>query len=179
MNLTGASSNKRLLSSQRSVAKRVRPSGARRFLPFLPLQQKFARRNNVDTTTTCHATPLWHARAFSSENSWDRLTELGKLPSSFTPMRRIRSVCCARAASGQAAAAPPSAASNSRRPMVTVIRPSRGEVRKRNDTMPRACCPLTAGLASRGRPPKNGAIDHPQPGADKVDSAEGMATLSR
>src|SRR5262249_29502743 len=34
--------------------------------------------------------------------------------------------CCARAASGHAtAAAPPSAASNCRRPMVTVIRPSR------------------------------------------------------
>jgi hypothetical protein len=33
--------------------------------------------------------------------------------------------CCACAASGYAAAAPPSAASNSRRPMVTVIRPSR------------------------------------------------------
>src|SRR5262249_9293215 len=33
--------------------------------------------------------------------------------------------CCARAASGHATAAPPSAASNSRRPMVTVIRPSR------------------------------------------------------
>jgi hypothetical protein len=33
--------------------------------------------------------------------------------------------CCPRAASGHAAAAPPSAASNSRRPMVTVIRPSR------------------------------------------------------
>src|SRR5262249_8472287 len=33
--------------------------------------------------------------------------------------------CCARAASGHAAAAPPNAASNSRRPMVTVIRPSR------------------------------------------------------
>jgi len=33
--------------------------------------------------------------------------------------------CCARAANGHAAAAPPSAASNSRRPMVTVIRPSR------------------------------------------------------
>src|SRR5258708_2628165 len=32
---------------------------------------------------------------------------------------------CARAASGHAAAAPPSAASSSRRPMVTVIRPSR------------------------------------------------------
>jgi hypothetical protein len=36
---------------------------------------------------------------------------------------------------------------------------------------------LTARLAPRCRPPKNGAIDHPQPGADKVDSAEGMATL--
>jgi hypothetical protein len=36
-------------------------------------------------------------------------------------IRRI----CARVASGHAAAAPPSAASNSRRPMVTVIRPSR------------------------------------------------------
>src|SRR5262249_36566376 len=33
--------------------------------------------------------------------------------------------CCARAASGHAAAAPPSAASNFRRPIVTVIRPSR------------------------------------------------------
>src|SRR5262249_4653310 len=41
------------------------------------------------------------------------------------PMRRTRSACCARAPSGQAAAAPPSATSNSRRPMVTVIRPSR------------------------------------------------------
>ena len=51
------------------------------------------------------------------------------------------------------------------------------EVRKGNDTTPRACCPLTARLAPRGRPPKNGAIDHPQPGADKVDMAEGMATL--
>src|SRR5262249_23126905 len=83
----------------------------------------------------------------------------------------------ARAASGHAAAAPPSATSNSRRPMVTVIRALPCEVRKGNDTTPRACCPLTARLAPRGRPPKNGAIDHPQPGADKVDSAEGMATL--
>src|SRR5262249_17258006 len=33
--------------------------------------------------------------------------------------------CCARAATGHAIAAPPSAASNSRRPMVTVMRPSR------------------------------------------------------
>src|SRR5262249_55568692 len=41
-----------------------------------------------------------------------------------TPMRRTRSPCCARAASGHAAALP-SATSNSRRPMVTVIRPSR------------------------------------------------------
>src|SRR5215472_7955051 len=33
--------------------------------------------------------------------------------------------CCARAPNGHTATAPPSAASNSRRPMVTVIRPSR------------------------------------------------------
>ena len=32
-----------------------------------------------------------------------------------TPMRRIRSACCARAASGHAAAAPPSSVMNSRR----------------------------------------------------------------
>ena len=50
-------------------------------------------------------------------------------------MRRIRSGCCPRAATGHAAAAPPSAASNSRRPMVTVIRPSR--VRCVNGTIPR------------------------------------------
>src|SRR5262245_5955833 len=43
--------------------------------------------------------------------------------------------CCAFAASGQAAAAPPSAASKSRRPMVTVIRPSR--VRCVKGTIPR------------------------------------------
>src|SRR5262249_39854548 len=52
--------------------------------------------------------------------------------------------CCARAASGQAAAALPSATSNSRRPMVTVIRALPCEVRKWNDTTPRACCPNSA-----------------------------------
>ena len=36
--------------------------------------------------------------------------------------------CCALAASGHAAAAPPSEASNSRRPLVTVMRPSRTRV---------------------------------------------------
>src|SRR6266481_6820106 len=36
--------------------------------------------------------------------------------------------CCARAASGHATAAPPSAANNSRRPMVTVMRPSRAPI---------------------------------------------------
>src|SRR5262249_1972469 len=50
------------------------------------------------------------------------------------PIRRTRSACCARAASGHDAAAPPSAASTSRRPMVTVMRPSRARVRKCNDT---------------------------------------------
>jgi hypothetical protein len=54
-------------------------------------------------------------------------------------MRRIRSDCCARAASGHATAPPPNAASNVRRPMVTVMRPSRARVRKGNDTTPRAC----------------------------------------
>src|SRR5262249_30517301 len=43
--------------------------------------------------------------------------------------------CCARAARGHAAAVPPSAASNSRRPMVTVIRPSRARCVKA--TIPR------------------------------------------
>src|SRR5262245_14943545 len=46
----------------------------------------------------------------------------------------MRPGCCARAASGQAAA-PPSPASNSRRPMVTVIRPSRARCVK--ETIPR------------------------------------------
>src|SRR5262245_50781040 len=41
---------------------------------------------------------------------------------------------CARAASGHAAAAPPNAASKSRRPMVTVIRPSRA--RRVKETIP-------------------------------------------
>src|SRR5262249_57049 len=41
--------------------------------------------------------------------------------------------------SGSASIAPPTAASNSRRPVVTVIRPSRARVRKGNDTMPHAC----------------------------------------
>ena len=52
-----------------------------------------------------------------------------------TLMYRIRSLCCARAASGHAAAAPPSATSNSRRPIVTVIRPSRARCVKA--TIPR------------------------------------------
>ena len=58
--------------------------------------------------------------------------------------------------------------------MVTVIRPSRA--RCVEATIPRheRAVPNSA---ARGRPPKNGAIDHPPPGADKVDSAEGMATL--
>ena len=37
----------------------------------------------------------------------------------------VTTSCCARAASGHATAAPPSATSNFRRPVVTVIRPSR------------------------------------------------------
>src|SRR5262249_19911793 len=50
------------------------------------------------------------------------------------PMVGTLPACCARAASGHAAA-PPRAASNSRRPMVTVIRPSRARCVK--ETIPR------------------------------------------
>src|SRR6516225_4773683 len=57
------------------------------------------------------------------------------------------------AAGGHGHAAAPSAASNSRRPMVTVMRPSRAKVRKGNDTTPRACCPNSAHLARARRAP--------------------------
>src|SRR6516225_7409527 len=60
------------------------------------------------------------------------------------PIRRIRLDCCACAASGHAATAPPSAASNSRRRRVTVIRPSRARVLKRDDTTPPAYSPRPA-----------------------------------
>src|SRR5262245_45993690 len=67
-----------------------------------------------------------------------------------TPMRRIVSRCCPRAASGHAAAAPPSATNNSRRPMVTVIRPSRARCVK--GTIPRhEHAVLTARHLGRGR----------------------------
>jgi len=52
-------------------------------------------------------------------------------------------------ASGHAAALP-SAASNSRRPMVTVIRPLPREVRKSKDTTRRACCPNSAAPCAGG-----------------------------
>ena len=53
----------------------------------------------------------------------------------FISRNRGSNSCCARAASGQAAAALPSATSNSRRPRVTVIRPSRARCVK--GTIPR------------------------------------------
>ena len=56
-------------------------------------------------------------------------------PALTKPTTGIADCCCARAASGHAATAPPSAASNSRRPMVTVIRPSRARCVK--GTIPR------------------------------------------
>ena len=60
-----------------------------------------------------------------------------------------------RAASGHAAAAPPSAASNSRRPMVTVIRPSRarcvnGTIPRHERAVPNSAAPRAAGAARRG-----------------------------
>src|SRR5215471_5188352 len=62
-------------------------------------------------------------------------SESSAVPGINTPTRRTRSPCCARAASGHAATPPPSATSNSRRPMVTVIRPSRARCVKA--TIPR------------------------------------------
>jgi hypothetical protein len=61
--------------------------------------------------------------------------------------RRSAGRSCARAASGQVAA-PPSAISISRRPMVTVMRPSRARC-VGNDTTPRACCPRRGRSAHR------------------------------
>jgi hypothetical protein len=68
------------------------------------------------------------------------------------PMAGSLLACCARAASGHAAA-PPSATSNFRRPMVTVIRPSRA--RRVKETIPRheravpnSAAPGTAELVS-------------------------------
>ena len=55
------------------------------------------------------------------------------------PMVGSLPACCARAASGQAAIMPPSAASNSRRPMVTVIRPSRARCVEAMISRHRAC----------------------------------------
>src|SRR5215469_5793073 len=55
-------------------------------------------------------------------------------------MRQVFPGCCARAASCNVAAAPPrSVATNFRRPMVTVIRPSRARCVMGNDTTQRAC----------------------------------------
>src|SRR5262245_4736085 len=65
------------------------------------------------------------------------------------PIVRLFPACCALAASGHAAA-PPSATSKSRRPMVTVMRPSSARVRKCNDTTSRARCPNSAAPGAGG-----------------------------
>jgi hypothetical protein len=80
-----------------------------------------------------------------------------------TPLLGLGLACCARAASGHAAAALPSAASNSRRPMVTVIRPSRARCVKL--MIPRhGCTVFTSCFASHRAPaslPKTRARDVP------------------
>src|SRR5262249_15106193 len=100
--------------------------------------------------------------------------------------------CCARAASGQAAA-PPSAASNSRRPMVTIMRPSRARVRKWNDTTPRASCPNcvarrgwggTPGTGLKGSPPEHAppacfqGLSAPASGPQRLIMACGVSAIS-
>ena len=67
-----------------------------------------------------------------------RWPSVASVPKPKYPMVGSFASCCARAASGHAAA-PPSAASNSRRPMVTVIRPSRARcVKERIPRLQRA-----------------------------------------
>ena len=86
---------------------------------------------------------------------------------------------CARAASGHAAA-PPSAASNSRRPMVTVIRPSRarcvrGRIPRRVRAVPNSAAPgAHAGTGCDGAPPgaRSGFSSTEAPGC-LVDSRVG------
>ena len=80
------------------------------------------------------------------------------------PTVYLFSVCCVRAASGHATAAPPSAASNARRPMVTVMRPSRARVRKCNDTTPRARCPNCVGPGAGGAARRAPASTNRRPG---------------
>jgi len=61
-----------------------------------------------------------------------------------------RTLSLERTASGHVAATPPSAASNSRRPMVTVIRPSRARCVKGNDTTLRVCSLAVQGGQNTG-----------------------------
>src|SRR5215472_17071118 len=74
----------------------------------------------------------------------------------FTERVMSSSRCFARAACGHAAAAPPSAASNSRRPMVTVMRPSRarcveGTIARRERAVPNSAAPGADGTHTRHR----------------------------
>src|SRR5262245_15034036 len=65
--------------------------------------------------------------------------------------RNGRQLARARAASGHAAAAPPSATNNFRRPMVTVIRPSRARApSERNNITPQPCGPYARGRRDAG-----------------------------
>ena len=69
--------------------------------------------------------------------------------------------CCACAASGHAAA-PPSATSNSRRPMVTVIRPSRarcvkGTIPRRERAVPNSAAPDADGTHAGHKPQRSAA----------------------
>jgi len=68
-----------------------------------------------------------HVAAFDSLRPWRNAAANGPYPLGVSLLRNpITGIagCCPRAASGHVAAAPPSAANNSRRPMLTVIRPS-------------------------------------------------------
>src|SRR6516225_1325180 len=107
-----------------TTANEVRQSDGRR--SNWPSSQWYSTVTFWPSTEPVSLRPLRKAVTKRAEPSAD--------PPSTNPITGI-APCCARAASGHATAAPPNAASNSRRPMVTVIRPSRARCVK--GTIPR------------------------------------------
>jgi hypothetical protein len=116
------------MTSTRSVVLHPRPTAAAEHATQKCQRRSCCRSEGRPTATCRSCRPYRRSRSPAPY----------RLVSSFPP--------ATRAASGHAATAPPTAASNFRRPMVTLIRPSRARVRKTNDTRPRACCLNSAAL---------------------------------
>jgi hypothetical protein len=65
--------------------------------------------------------PAGLLRALQERSVADLRKRSSAASDAITPMRRMRSRCCARAVSGHATAAPPRSVMNSRRPMKAII----------------------------------------------------------